>query len=204
MAKSNKRWLAAHRRDQFVKRARDAHYRSRAVYKLQEIDQHDHLFKPGQTVVDLGAAPGGWSQYAAQRVGKTGKVIAVDILPMEALTGVSFIQGDFTEESTVNACLAALGETGADLVICDMAPNLTGIRSTDQARSLTLAELACDFAREVLHPGGDLLIKLFQGEGIDGFKRELRAHFQKVMVRKPEASRDRSREFYTLARGYGV
>ena len=204
MAKSNKSWLQAHRRDQFVKRARDSRYRSRAVYKLQEIDQRDHLLKPGQTVVDLGAAPGGWSQYAAERMGGTGKVIAVDILAMEPVNDVVFIQGDFSGENTVNACLAALGGGRADLVICDMAPNLTGIRSTDQARSLGLAELALDFARPVLRPGGDLLVKLFQGEGIDAFKRELRTHFQKVMVRKPQASRSSSREFYILARGYGV
>lgn len=204
MAKSNKSWLQAHRRDQFVKRARDSRYRSRAVYKLQEIDQRDHLLKPGQTVVDLGAAPGGWSQYAAERMGGTGKVIAVDILAMEPVNDVVFIQGDFSGENTVNACLAALGGGRADLVICDMAPNLTGIRSTDQARSLGLAELALDFARQVLRPGGDLLVKLFQGEGIDAFKRELRTHFQKVMVRKPQASRSSSREFYILARGYGV
>lgn len=171
---------------------------------MQEIDQRDHLLKPGQTVVDLGAAPGGWSQYAAERMGGTGKVIAVDILAMEPVNDVVFIQGDFSGENTVNACLAALGGGRADLVICDMAPNLTGIRSTDQARSLGLAELALDFARQVLRPGGDLLVKLFQGEGIDAFKRELRTHFQKVMVRKPQASRSSSREFYILARGYGV
>lgn len=204
MAKGSNRWLQAHRRDHFVKQARDAHYRSRAVYKLLEIDERDHLIKPGQTVVDLGAAPGSWSQYAAERVGRKGKVIAVDMLPTEPVHSVIFIEGDFTEDSTIKACLAALEGGRADLVICDIAPNLTGIRATDQARSMHLAGLARDFACQVLHPGGDFLVKMFQGEGIDAFKRELRAHFQKVIIRKPKASRDRSREFYILARGYKV
>jgi 23S rRNA (uridine2552-2'-O)-methyltransferase len=204
MAKSSKRWLQAHRRDQFVKQARDAHYRSRAVYKLQEIDKRDHLFKPGQTVVDLGAAPGGWSQYAVERVGHRGRVIALDILSMEPVDSLVFIQGDFTEEPVFNRCIESLGEGRADLVISDLAPNLTGIRATDQARSMYLAELVLEFACRVLRPGGDLLIKLFQGEGVDAFKRELHARFQKVMVRKPRASRDSSREIYVLARGYGV
>ena len=204
MTKSNKRLLQAHRKDQFVKQARDSHYRSRAVYKLLEIDKRDRLFKPGQTVVDLGAAPGGWSQYAVERVGHMGKVFALDILPMEPIASVSFLQGDFTEESVFKVCLESLDPGRADLVISDIAPNLTGIRTTDQARSMYLAELACDFACKVLNPGGDLLIKLFQGEGVDEFKRELRAHFQKVIIRKPQASRDSSREFYILARGYKV
>ena len=169
-----------------------------------EIDRRDRLFHRGQTVVDLGAAPGGWSQYAATQVDGGGRVIAVDMLEMEAVAGVEFLRGDFTEEAVLETCLAALAGRQADLVISDMAPNLSGVRSTDQSRSMALAELALDFAGRVLRPGGDFLVKLFQGSGTDAYRRELNERFQKVMVRKPEASRDSSREFYMLARHYNV
>ena len=204
MSKRSKAWLEKHRRDPFVKQSRAQHYRSRAVYKLMEIDRRDRLFHRGQTVVDLGAAPGGWSQYAAAQVDGGGRVIAVDMLEMEAVAGVEFLRGDFTEEAVLETCLAALAGRQADLVISDMAPNLSGVRSTDQSRSMALAELALDFAGRVLRPGGDFLVKLFQGSGTDAYRRELNERFQKVMVRKPEASRDSSREFYMLARHYNV
>jgi 23S rRNA (uridine2552-2'-O)-methyltransferase len=198
--KSDKRWLERQNRDPYVKQARNSSYRSRAVYKLQEIDQRDRLFRPGQLVVDLGSAPGSWSQYAAEKVSPAGKVIALDILAMPPINGVEFIQGDFTEQSVFDQCLACLNGKKADLVISDMAPNLTGIRDTDQARSMYLAELALDFAAAVLDPRGNLLIKVFEGAGMEQFKRALNEQFQRVSVRKPDASRSGSREFYILAR----
>jgi 23S rRNA (uridine2552-2'-O)-methyltransferase len=204
MSKRSKAWLERQRRDPFVKQSRTQHYRSRAVYKLMEIDRRDRLLHRGQTVVDLGAAPGGWSQYAASQVDGGGRVIALDMLEMEAVAGVEFVRGDFTEEAVLKDCLAVLGGAQADLVISDMGPNLSGVRSTDQARSMALAELALDFACRVLRPGGDFLVKLFQGTGTEDYRRKLNEHFQKVMVRKPEASRDSSREFYMLARRYNV
>jgi 23S rRNA (uridine2552-2'-O)-methyltransferase len=201
---NSKRWLEQHRKDQYVQQARSSNYRSRAVYKLIEIDAKDQLIKPGQTVVDLGAAPGSWSQYVSDRVGKSGLVIAVDLLPMEPIAQVRFINGDFTENSVYLACLDNLSNRPADLVISDMAPNLTGIRNTDQARSMYLAELVYEFSVRVLRPGGSMLVKMFQGEGADHFRKELINKFQSVMVRKPKASRDDSREFYILAKGYVV
>ncbi|GJM05628.1 MAG: ribosomal RNA large subunit methyltransferase E [marine bacterium B5-7] len=200
--KSNKQWLHAQNKDQYVKQARESHYRSRAIYKLQEIDQKDKLIKPNTCVVDLGSAPGSWSQYASEQVKANGRVISVDILPMEPIERVLFIPGDFTEEAVENECVAHVGKQGADLVISDMAPNLTGIRITDQARSLALAELVYDFCHQVLKPGGDLVIKLFEGAGTDEYRRLLKERFAKVMTRKPGASRDQSREFYVLARSY--
>jgi len=204
MSKSSKRWLQEHQRDEFVRQVRQSQYRSRAVYKLMEIDKQDHLFRPGQTVIDLGAAPGSWSQYAAERVGNQGKVIAVDVLQMEPLEKVLFIQGDFTEQITVDNCLECLKGTRADLVISDMAPNISGIRTTDQARSMYLAELALDFAGTVLKQGGSMLVKLFQGQGTDQYRKQLVEVFQRVKYRKPKASKDSSREFYILAQGYDV
>ena len=198
--KSDKRWLERQNRDPYVKQARNSNYRSRAVYKLQEIDQRDRLLRPGQLVVDLGSAPGSWSQYAAEKVLPDGKVIAVDILEMPPINGVEFILGDFTEQSVFDQCLARLDGNKADLVISDMAPNLTGIRDSDQARCMYLAELALDFAAAVLNPRGNLLIKVFEGAGIEQFKRALKEQFQRVSVRKPDASRSGSREFYILAR----
>lgn len=198
--KRDKRWLERQNRDPFVKQARNSNYRSRAIYKLQQIDQRDHLFRPGQLVVDLGAAPGSWSQYAVEKVGPGGRVVAMDILAMDPIPGVDFVHGDFTESAIYEKCLAALGSRQADLVICDMAPNLSGIRDTDQARSLYLAELALEFAGKVLGPNGVFLIKLFEGAGTEAYRKQLAEQFQKVIVRKPEASRTGSREFYILAR----
>ena len=199
---SNKHWLQRQRKDQFVKQAHRSHYRSRAVYKLKEMDQKDRLFSKGQTVIDLGAAPGSWSQYASERIEQQGKVIAVDILPMEPIDNVLFIQGDFTEQAIYEQCMQVLNSRSVDLVISDMAPNLSGIRVSDQVRGIYLAELCRDLAFQVLKPGGILLIKIFQGESINEFKRSLAEHFQKIMTRKPEASRKNSREFYILASGF--
>lgn len=201
---SSSRWLRRQQKDPFVRQAQAGEFRARSAFKLMEIDQRDHLFRPGQVVVDLGAAPGGWSQYAAKRVRPGGRVIAVDVLEVRPIECVQMVRGDFSEAVTLDACIAALEGAHADLVISDLAPNLTGIRTTDQARSLQLAELALDFAGRVLHPGGDMLIKLFQGSGTDSLRDEIKQKFQKLMMRKPKASRDESREFYVLARGYKV
>lgn len=204
MPRRNKAWLQARHKDLFTRQARRSEYRSRAVYKLLEIDQHDRLLRPGQTVIDLGAAPGSWSQYASSRVGPRGRVIAVDIEDIEPIRNVQSLQGDFSNMAVFRHCLDLLGGAKVDLVISDMAPHISGVRVTDQARSMYLAELVCDFACQVLKPGGDLLVKLFQGQGADEYRRELVERFQRVMVRKPRASRDTSREFYVLARGYKV
>lgn len=200
--KPSKEWLQTQNKDPYVKRARESHYRSRAIYKLQEIDQKDKLIKPNYCVVDLGSAPGSWSQYASEQIGANGRVIAVDILAMEEIQNVEFTQGDFTDEEVEKAFLQQIGAQGADLVISDMAPNLTGVRVTDQARSMAMAELIYDFCHQALKPGGDLLIKLFEGAGTAEYRQLLKEHFAKVMTRKPGASRDKSREFYILARSY--
>ena len=200
--KSSARWLREHFTDEYVKRAQKEGYRSRAVYKLLEIHEKDRLLRPGLTVVDLGAAPGGWSQLAARLVGGRGAVIALDLLPMEPLPGVGFIQGDFRETAVLERLLEMLNGRPVDLVISDMAPNTSGVKAVDQPRGMYLAELALDFARRSLRPGGDFLTKAFQGEGFDGFLRELRAAFAKVLIRKPRASRARSAEQYLLARNY--
>lgn len=204
MAKSssNKHWLIRQQKDPYVKQAQQSHYRSRAVYKLIEIDEKDHLFKQGQTIIDLGAAPGSWSQYVSKKIGKKGRLIAIDILPMDPIANTLFIKGDFTEQPVVEQCLQAMNHGKADLVISDMAPNLSGIGATDQARSLNLAELSFDLAKSVLKQGGHMLVKLFEGEGTGVYRRELKEHFGKVIVRKPKASRDDSREFYILARTF--
>ncbi|MBI2993358.1 MAG: RlmE family RNA methyltransferase [Gammaproteobacteria bacterium] len=204
MPRRKRAWLHARQKDSFSRQARQSDYRSRAVYKLIEIDQQDRLFRPGQTVVDLGAAPGSWSQYASSRVGPHGRVIAVDIEEIIPIRNVQAIRGDFSDMAVFRRSLDVLGGAKADLVISDMAPHISGIRVTDQARSMYLAELVCDFACHVLKPGSDLLVKLFQGEGTDEYRQELVERFQRVMVRKPRASRDTSREFYVLARGYKV
>ncbi|GIX22315.1 MAG: ribosomal RNA large subunit methyltransferase E [Gammaproteobacteria bacterium] len=203
MARSagSKRWLAEHRRDRFVQQARREGYRSRAVYKLAEIDRRRKLLRPGACVVDLGAAPGGWSQYAAERVGARGRVVACDRLPMTPPAGVTFIQGDFQEEAVLAAVLEALAGRPVDVVLSDMAPDLSGVAAVDIPRALHLVELAHDLARRVLRPGGAFLCKLFQGSGSDAFLAALRADFASVRVLKPEASRDRSREVYVLAEG---
>ncbi len=199
-SKSSSRWLKEHFDDEYVKKAQQQGYRSRAVYKLLEINQTDRILQPGMTIVDLGAAPGGWSQLAAQIVGEKGAVIALDILPMDALKGVEFIQGDFTDQQVLGTLLKKIGAAKVGLVMSDMAPNITGINSVDQPRAMYLAELALDLAHQVLTLGGDLLIKVFQGEGFDELYKELRASFKQVLVRKPKASRARAREVYLLAR----
>ncbi|MEM6999093.1 MAG: RlmE family RNA methyltransferase [Pseudomonadota bacterium] len=202
--KPNKHWLNEHRSDVYVKKSKDEHYRSRAVYKLKEIDQKDKLIKQGSIVVDLGAAPGGWSQYAVERVGQSGRVFAFDILEMESIMHVNFIHGDFTEEEAELRLLNEIDQNKVDLVISDMAPNLTGIRMTDQARSIALCELVAEFCGKALKPGGDLLIKVFEGAGTQQFRQQLQEQFVRVLTRKPDASRDKSREFYVLARSYGL
>lgn len=194
-------WMSEHVSDPFVKRAQVEGYRSRAVYKLLEIDDKHRLFRPGMTVVDLGAAPGGWSQIAADRVGGAGRVIALDRLEMEPITGVTFLQEDFEEASGLDALLAALPDAGADLVLSDMAPNLSGVRDADQARMSALGELALDLVDRILAPGGGMVVKLFHGEGFDAFVEQSRRRFAQVNIRKPEASRPRSREVYAVAVG---
>ena len=199
---SSTRWLQRQKKDPYVKQAQQSEYRSRAVYKLKEIDEKDHLFRKGQTVIDLGAAPGSWSQYVARRVGPQGKVIAIDILPLDSIDNVLFIKGDFTKQAIYEQCLYSLDGQNADLVISDMAPNISGIKSSDQARSMHLAETARDLACQVLRPGGDVLIKIFEGEGVTEFRQGLKEHFRQILTRKPRASRDSSREFYILARTF--
>jgi len=200
--KSNRRWLDEHFNDPYVKQAQKQGYRSRAVYKLIEINERDRLLRPGMTIVDLGAAPGGWSQYAAQMKGKSGRVVATDILAIDPLEGVEFVHGDFREDVVFQDLLARIGSRGADLVISDMAPNISGMGAVDQPRAMYLVELAVDLAQNVLAQEGDLLMKVFQGEGFDELIRDLRTRFRKVQVRKPKASRPRSREVYVLSRGY--
>jgi 23S rRNA (uridine2552-2'-O)-methyltransferase len=201
-SKSSARWLREHFSDEYVRRAQQEGYRSRAVYKLLEIHNKDRLLRPGLTVVDLGAAPGGWSQLAVRLAARQGAVIALDILPIEPLTGVECIEGDFREMTVLDRLLAALNGRPVDLVMSDMAPNTSGIKAVDQPRGMYLAELALDFARRCLRPGGDFLVKVFQGEGYDAFLKDLRAAFATVAPRKPKASRARSAEQYLLARNY--
>ncbi len=203
MAKSSssKQWLQEHFDDQWVKKARDAGYRSRASFKLLEIHQKDKLLKPGMTVVDLGCAPGGWAQIASRMVKPGGTVVASDILEMEPVEGVHFIQGDFTEEVCFNQILAVLEGKPVDLVISDMAPNLSGMNDIDQPKAMYLVDLAVDFAGATLREGGVLLMKVFQGEGFNELLQRLRQEYGSVATRKPEASRARSREVYLLAKG---
>jgi 23S rRNA (uridine2552-2'-O)-methyltransferase len=201
-SKSSGRWLQRHVSDEFVKRAQKEGYRSRAAYKLEELDQTDKLLKGAITVVDLGAAPGGWSQYAARRLGERGCIIAVDILPMEPIVGVQFIHGDFTESAVLDSVKQCLAGAAVDLVISDMAPNISGIASSDQAKLIYLAELALEFATETLRPGGHLLLKTFQGEGYAELHRIMKSRFEKLLTRKPKASRAESREIYLLGKGF--
>ncbi len=203
-SKSSRRWLKEHFADEFVKRAQREGFRSRAVYKLDEIQQRDQLIRPGMTIVDLGAAPGGWSQYALGLIGRKGRIVAMDILPMDPLPGVEFVQGDFADDGVLEQLLQAVRGQEIDLVMSDIAPNISGVDAVDQPRAMYLAELAVDFADKVLRPGGDLLVKLFQGEGFDALVRDLRGRYDKVVIRKPKASRSRSREVYALARGHKV
>jgi 23S rRNA (uridine2552-2'-O)-methyltransferase len=201
-SRSSGRWLREHENDPYVLRSRQDGYRSRASYKLLELDAKDRLLRPGLTVVDLGAAPGGWSQVAAARVGHGGRVVASDILPMTALAGVDFVQGDFMDETVLTAILAVLGNRPVDLVISDMSPNMSGTRAVDQPRALYLVELAMEFAGQVLAPGGVFVAKVFQGEGSDQLRMSLRRQFASVASRKPDASRARSRELYWVAKSF--
>ena len=200
-SKSSSRWLKEHFDDAFVKRAQAEGWRSRAAFKLEELLDRDRLLKPGMVVVDLGAAPGGWSQLVRARLGETGRVIALDILPMQGIAGVEVIEGDFTAEPALRDLESRLEGARVDLVLSDMAPNMSGVAVADQIRAMHLAELALAFARDWLKPGGSMLVKLFQGVGFDDYLRDLRADFERVTMRKPKASRARSREVYALAGG---
>lgn len=197
-SKTSKQWMHEHVTDPYVQRAQRDGYRSRAAYKLLEIDERDHLLKPGMVVVDLGATPGGWSQVAAAKVGSGGRVIALDLLPLHPLRGVEFIQGDFREDSVLAQLEERLGGRQIGLVISDMAPNISGIGMADQARAMELAELALDFSVRHLQPGGVFLVKVFQGAGFEDYVKLMRGYFARVVTRKPKASRDRSSELYLL------
>ena len=204
MSKSSKRWLQEHNRDRYVNLARSRQLRSRAVFKLEELDRRHKLFRPGQTVLDLGAAPGSWSAYVVEKVRPGGKVIAVDLLDMQPIAGVTFLQADLNDAERLQYCIAELGENSADLVISDMAPNLSGIAAVDQANSLNLAETACRIACSMLRENGHFLVKLFQGGGSAAFRKQLVEKFDKVMQAKPRASRANSSELYLLAKGYNM
>ncbi|MBT7438119.1 MAG: 23S rRNA (uridine(2552)-2'-O)-methyltransferase RlmE [Cellvibrionales bacterium] len=201
-SKSSQKWLQEHHRDQYVKRAQTDGYRSRASYKLIEINQKDKIFKPGLIVVDLGAAPGGWSQVAAKLVGPEGKIVASDILKMDPIDKVDFVLGDFTNSDVLQNILNLLDNNLVDLVISDMAPNMSGIRGVDQTKAMYLIELALDMACKVLKPGGNFVVKVFHGEGFDQYMLELKKRFKRVMSRKPDASRSRSREVYFVAKNF--
>ena len=199
---SGRSWKERQERDPYVQQARQDGWRSRAVYKLLQIDEKERLLKKGMTVVDLGAAPGGWSQYVTEKLNGDVRVIAIDLLPMDSLPSVEFIQGDFTEDDVLQALRDTLGETAVSLVISDMAPNISGQRAVDQPRAMYLGELALEFCKDVLEPGGDFVCKLFQGEGIDEYIAAARSLFERVKVMKPKASRPGSREVYLVARNY--
>jgi 23S rRNA (uridine2552-2'-O)-methyltransferase len=201
-SKSSGNWLQEHINDPYVKQAQKDGYRSRASYKLIQLNEKDRLIRPGMLIVDLGSAPGGWSQVAAKLVGARGKVVASDILPMDPVKDVDFVQGDFTDDAVLQLILGHLAGRKPDLIICDLAPNISGIDSADQARSMYLVELALDMARQVLKPGGDFVAKVFQGVGSEAYLKDLRRTFEKLMIRKPAASRPRSREVYAVARGF--
>ena len=200
-SKSSQRWLKEHFSDPYVKKAQAEGLRSRAAYKLEELIERDRLLKPGMVVVDLGAAPGGWSQYVRQALGDSGRVLALDILEMPPLAGVEFLHGDFREDAVLSELESRLGGQPVDLVLSDMAPNMSGVDAVDQPRAMHLAELAMEFADAHLRVGGDFLIKLFQGVGFDEYVRDVRKRYDKVSIRKPAASRRRSNEVYALARG---
>jgi 23S rRNA (uridine2552-2'-O)-methyltransferase len=199
---SSRQWLERQRNDPYVKRAQREGYRSRAAYKLLDIQAKDQLLRPGQHLVDLGAAPGSWSQVAARIIGPSGRVIALDLLPIEPLTGVTILEGDFRESEAIDRLNRVLGDTRLDLVLSDMAPNITGTVAVDQPRAMYLVELALEFARERLQPGGSMIVKVFQGEGFDRLLAEMRRSFDRVASRKPESSRSRSRELYVVAKGF--
>ena len=203
-SKSSQRWLREHFKDVYVKQAQRDGYRSRAVYKLKELDEKKKLLKPGMSVVDLGAAPGGWTQYVTEKLGSSGQIIALDILPMDPLPDVLVIEGDFHEDVVLDKLMTALSSEGVDVILSDMAPNSSGNVAIDIPRSMALAELAFDLVDKILKPGGSLLIKVFHGEGFDTLLKMARGMFKEVMVRKPAASRSRSRETYLLAKGYNL
>lgn len=199
--KTSRAWVHDHLNDPYVQRAQADGYRARAAYKLLEVDERDHLLKPGAVVVDLGSTPGSWCQVAVKRCGPKGRVFALDILPMEAVAGVDFLQGDFTEDTVLEDLESRLDGARADVVLSDMAPNLSGVAAVDQARSIHLCELALDFAVRHLKPGGQFLVKVFQGEGFMEYRKQMESAFASVQVRKPKASRDRSAEVYLLGKG---
>jgi 23S rRNA (uridine2552-2'-O)-methyltransferase len=201
-SKSSHNWLQEHVNDPYVKQAQKDGYRSRASYKLLQLNERDRLIRPGMLIVDLGSAPGGWSQVAGRLVGDKGRIVATDILPMDPLRNVDFIQGDFTADAMLEQILELLGGAHPDLILSDIAPNITGIDSADQASSMYLVELALDFARRALKPKGDFVAKVFQGAGSDAFLKDVRTSFEKVQVRKPAASRPRSREVYLVAKAF--
>ena len=200
-SKSSQRWLKEHFSDPFVKKAQSEGLRSRAAYKLEELLERDRLIKPGMTIVDLGAAPGGWAQMARKVMGDKGRVIALDILEMPSIAGVEFVHGDFREDTVLSELVSLIGGQRVDLVLSDMAPNMSGVDTVDQARAMYLSELARDFAGEHLKQDGDFLIKLFHGEGFDAYVKDLRTRYRKLVIRKPAASRRRSNEVYALATG---
>ena len=200
--KSSAGWLSRHLSDPFVKQAQKDGYRARSAYKLIELNEKDRLIRPGMRIMDLGSAPGGWSQVAGKLVGERGRVLATDILPMDALVNVDFIQGDFTEDAIVQQVLDWLGDSKFDLIISDIAPNTIGIDSADAAKSIYLLELALDMVRKTLKPEANFAAKMFQGSGSDQYLKELRTHFEKVLIRKPAASRKESREVYLVAKGF--
>ena len=201
---SSKKWLQEHFNDVYVKKAQAEGYRSRAVYKLKEIDEKERLLKPGMTVVDLGAAPGGWTQYVTQKLDGRGKIIALDILPMDAFPEVDFILGDFREDEVLQQLINLIPPLSVDVLLSDMAPNMSGNSGVDIPRAMYLVELAVDFGNKMLKPGGTMLMKIFHGAGFDEIVKEVRKHFEKVVIRKPQASRSRSRETYLLAKGYNL
>jgi 23S rRNA (uridine2552-2'-O)-methyltransferase len=202
--KSSNRWLQEHFEDYYVKKAQAEGYRSRAIYKLKEIDEREHLLKPGMTIVDLGAAPGGWTQYISQKMNGNGTIVALDILPMDALPDVTFIHGDFREDEVFQQLMGLIPERGLDLLLSDMAPNMSGTSAVDIPRAMYLVELAFDFGDKMLKPGGDMVIKIFHGSGFDEIIKLARQKFDRVVIRKPAASRSRSRETYLLAKGYNL
>lgn len=201
-SKSSHRWLREHFNDEYVKQAQREGYRSRAIYKLKELDEKKNLLRPGMAVIDLGAAPGGWTQYLVEKLQGRGKIIALDILPMDPLPGVDIVQGDFHDDNVLAELMTYVPKGGVDLLLSDMAPNMSGNITVDIPRAMALVELAFDLASSVLKPGGHLLMKVFHGEGFDELLKLARTQFERVMVRKPAASRPRSREAYLLAKGY--
>lgn len=203
-SKSSKRWLQEHFDDVYVKKAHAEGYRSRAIYKLKEIDEKERLFKPGMTVVDLGAAPGGWTQHVSEKLDGHGTIVALDLLPMDTLAGVHFILGDFGDDAVLKQLMALIPEHGVDVLLSDMAPNMSGNVAVDIPRAMYLTELAFDFSQKMLKPGGTLLMKIFHGTGFDELVKSARLQFERVVIRKPQASRSRSRETYLLAKGYNL